>query len=482
MNLGSETRSEGPLAEAPGPQKVLLHVAYPLWRKQPLMVMARAKELQDRGDEVVLTYCNSKAGTCAANFVGSPVACWICRNRVRSTASSLGLRAVPLETSNATASDTSLLQLSERKELAIGVQSAITTRFRTLPGDRSCGAIISAIKARYFRTASRLLGALKTLVRQERPDRVEVFNGRHACSRICLTAAESMQIPFNTLEGTTRQKPIIFEGHTAHDRSEMQKRIMKHDANEKVADIYYGRRRQPRTNKFARKHAPGFVPPKAAGFKKKVSIFLSSQDEFESLGKDWVSPFLDYAKSVKEASLQNPDKLFCIRFHPNQADVCSDIITPFREIAELPNTVIYYPNDCANTYTLIDWSDVVVTFGSTVTVEACWMNKPVIMLGPSFFDQLDISYNPESPDEFLELLRRDLLPKDRRNAARFANFEEFDFDPLRYVDSTGKTMVPKGFRLSHPWASQLARTADDLLCEAVKKWAGHRAKKKRCAA
>ena len=483
---------ENPTAETPSAQKVLLHAAYPLWRKQTLLTMARAKELQDQGNEVVLTYCNSKAGTCAANYAGSPVACWICRNRVKSTAQSLGLRAIPLETAQkkplhtqalpTPALHTPALSISEKKKLAEGVQSGITTTFRTFTKDSNASALISRIKRRYFRTTSRLLQSLKEVVAQEKPDRIEVFNGRHACSRIALIAAGSRQIPFNTLEGTTRQKPIIFRGHTPHDRIAIQKRMMQHDANFQVADAYYSGRRKPRGNKFARNHAPDFVPPSSETFKKKVSIFLSSQDEFESLGKDWVSPFLDYAPIVKAACLKYPDILFCIRFHPNQADISSDIITPFRDIAALPNTVVYYPTDDANTYSLIQWSEVVVTFGSTVTVEACWMRKPVIMLGPSFFDQLDISYNPATCDEFIQLLAENLAPKDRQNAARVANFEEFDFDPLRYVEFNGKTMVASGIRIHRPWSSQLARTADDLVCSAIKLWIGFRSKKKRGAA
>ncbi|MCG8449794.1 MAG: hypothetical protein MI725_09470 [Pirellulales bacterium] len=469
-------------AEAAAPQKVLVHVAYPLWRKQTLISMARAKELQDQGNQVLLTYCNSTAGVCAANYAGNPIACSICRNRVKSTAESLGLQAIPLETRESAIAETPTLQLSEKKSLAEGVQSGITTTFRTFARDANASTIISRIKRRYYRTASRLLRSLKTVMQQEQPDRIEVFNGRHACSRFSLIAAESMELPFNTLEATIRQQPILFAGHTAHDRQAIQDRVKKHPADMQVAEAYYGRRRQPRSNKFARKHAPGFVPPAAEKFEKKVSIFLSSQDEFESLGKDWVSPFLDYAPIIHEACLRYSEYLFCIRFHPNQADIASDIITPFREIAALPNTQVYYPSEDANTYTLIEWSDLVVTFGSTVTVEACWMKKPVIMLGPSFFDELDVSYNPKSREEFLELLRENLPPKARQNAARYACFEQLDSDPMKYVHYDGKTVHSKGFRVYRPWLGQLARSSDDLICNVIKMWTGFRAKKKRRAA
>lgn len=165
----------------------------------------------------------------------------------------------------------------------------------------------------------------------------------------------------------------------------------------------------------------------------------------------------------------NPHDLFCIRFHPNQADILSDIISPFREIASLPNVQIYYPNDTANTYTLMEWSDLVITFGSTVTVEACWMGKPVIMLGPGYFDELNVAFTPRNQQEFNDLLLRDLPPGDRTNAARFAWYQEFDSDPLHYVRNDGGRLVPNGMRLFKPWLSQLARSADNVLCHLLKR-------------
>ena len=48
-------------------------------------------------------------------------------------------------------------------------------------------------------------------------------------------------------------------------------------------------------------------------------------------------------------------------------------------------------------------------------------------------------------EEFGDVLRLELKPKSPKNAARFAHFQEFDFDPLRHVRHTGRTMVENGF-------------------------------------
>ncbi len=459
--------------QAASGQTIIVHAAYPLWRKHTLVTFARAKELQDSGNRVIVTYCNASAGTCAVNYGGSPVACLICKMRVTRTAASMGLEAVPLATDSSVDKEESPLPFHQQRALVEGVQSGVISTFRTLPEQSRRSPMIGAIKRRYFLNSSRLLKSMKALFKSRRPDRVEVFNGRHACSKFPVIAARAEGICFTTLEVTARQFPMICPGYMVHDRRNIQKRILSHPADYEVAAKYYAGNRQPRGNKYARKHRTPFVPPEAAGYRKRISVFLSSQDEFESLGKEWVSPFLDYGPIVEKICRENPDCMFLVRFHPNQADMSGDILTPFRTVSELSNVKLYYPTDTVNSYSLMEWSDTVVTFGSTITVEACWAGKVAIMLGPSFFDELDIAYTPRTLEEVHSLLQMELIPKSPENAARFAHYQEFDYDRLQYVQHTGRTMVENGFRIRHPWLGQLARTTDDLICNAIKIWTTH---------
>ena len=461
--------------------KVVLHAAYPLWRKHTLVTLARAKELQDAGNQVAVTYCNATAGTCAVNYGGNPIACMICKNRVKKTAKALGLDTIPLSVNGSVDDRLPEIPYSEKRALMEGVQSGVISTFRTLPKESRSNSMIAAIKRRYFRNASQLLKSMKAVVRELQPDRIEVFNGRHACSKFSIIAATSAGIPFTTFEVTARQFPMICPGYTVHDRHRVQERILSHPADFEVAERYYLRNRQPRDNKYAKKHRTPFVPPDTSGYRKRISVFLSSQDEFESLGKEWVSPFLNYGPIVEKACRENPDIMFLIRFHPNQADMAGDVLTPFNAVSTLPNARIFSPTDTVNSYALMEWSDTVVTFGSTITVEACWAGKAAIMLGPSFFDELDIAYTPKTLEEFGEVLRMDLKPKCPENAARFAHFQEYDFDPLQYVRHTGRTMVENGFYIRHPWLGQIARTTEDLICNGIKLWASRSARSRKSA-
>lgn len=445
-------------------EKVLLHVAYPLWRKNSLVTLARAKQLQAEGHDVTVTYCANTGGTCAVNYMGNPLTCLVCQTSTRRVAKQLNLPAIPLK---ANSQDCEPISFAERKSLVEGVLSGLISTFRLFAPEIRRARSMRFIARRYYRTSLSLLAAMKQVVREQQPDRVEVFNGRHACSKFCLLAAERFKLPFNTLEVTPQQQPIVFKGHTAHDRFGIQRRILNLVPDFELAARFFERQQSPRHNKFAKRHATSFTPPEAAGYRKKITFFLSSQDEFASLGKAWKSPFVD-AEVVAEASRRWPNYFFCVRFHPNQADVGSDIISPFREVAERENVQVFYPTDTANTYQLIDWSDVVVTFGSTVTVEACWRGKPAIMLGPSFYDQLEIADTPASPEEFYGLLGQELQPKDRTNAARVAKYFLRDDDPLEFLECTGGKIRPRGFRRPLQTLAYFARYAEVVSCQVVK--------------
>ncbi|MEM9366193.1 MAG: hypothetical protein AAGD07_09360 [Planctomycetota bacterium] len=449
----------------------IVHIAYPTWRKNALVALARAKELQEQGESVLITHCAATFGTCAVNYLANPLTCAACKRLVRQNTSQLGLPLVELDPSRIEPDVASLqVENTELKEaMEEGVTSGLISAFRMLPDDMRDSKRISRIRSRYLANAYGLYSQLLALARSRHAARIEVFNGRHACSRFCLSVAEVLGLPFNTMEVTACGKPAVFAGHRPHDRRNIQKRVLSYPADYEIAERYYGRRQAPTSNKFAKKHGGGFTPPDANAWSKRISVFLSSQDEFESLGPDWRSPFADYASVLRDVVRRNPDKLFCIRFHPNQAAMTSDVVTPFSSIESLPNTQVYYPDATVDSYGLMQWSDWVVTFGSTVAVEACWMGKPSVILGPSYYDGLDVAYVPNSIDQLCDLLKQDLPAKSRDNAARWATYATNDGDDFAYIDYDGRNIHPKGFAHRGLISTRVARGLNNFACHAIRK-------------
>ncbi len=448
------------------PEKVFIHAAYPLQRKSLTVAMARGKQLQAEGCDVKMTYCNASAGTCAVNYLGNPLTCGICKSVVRQTAKNAGLEIIPLSPKFDAPVTVSA---SEKKHLIDGVMSGLISTFRLMAADVAASSLLQGLKKRYYKTSVGVLKSLRLLIQQDRPDRMEVFNGRHACSKLYIIEANHAQIPFNTLEIKRRYQPMVFNGHTAHDRKGIQQRVLNHPPDFKVAEEFFHNRRYPQHNKFAVTNTT-LQPPQAPENGRKITFFLSSQDEFAALGKGWSSAFDENAKVIEQVCRRFPNDTFCVRFHPNQADIGSDFLGPFHGAVSIPNLQLYLPLDPISSYELIDWSDLVITFGSTVTIEANWAGKPVILLGPSMYDELAVAETPSSMEELFELLSGEIAPRDRTNSARFVDYNLNDQDPNPYLTNRNGKIDAQGFKRGGQFASRVARYTDVAICYLLKKF------------
>lgn len=438
---------------------IVVHLPPPMQKRAFHLMVARALELADEGNEVEATHCAQTGGTCSANVLGSKLVCLACQYSTKRTIRPTELKLVPLRAASRSSETSSPVSFGELRHIVIGVRSGLVTLLRILPRDFKKVRRLETIKRRYSVTATQVLSAMKKRLDETGADRVEVLNGRFACTKLAIIAASGQGIPFTTLDYNGMGKPLIFHGYTPHDRTELQARILRNVPDQELASEYFGGRKTAKYNKFATQHRQFSPPVIQDTATKKISFFLSSQDECESLGPSWRSPFKDTTAVVRDACLTFPDYFFCVRFHPNQAGIISDTSSTYRELEGLPNLKIFYATDDVNSYSLVDWSDVVVTFASTISIEACWAGKPVIQLGPSFYDQLGVSYNPKSQEEFLEFLASDLSPKPQEPAARFAHFKIEDYDPIKYLDCRSAKGAPLGFRRK---ASLLAKPAKEI--------------------
>ncbi|MCH2114548.1 MAG: hypothetical protein MK171_06530 [Pirellulales bacterium] len=423
---------------------VIVYLPPPTQKRAFQLMLAQAKQVRDEGESVILTHCDLQAGTCSANLMGSRLICSACRYSTRKSVADTGLELVHLRQ---TQDESGALELArhDRTELLEGVNSCLITLVRVLKNDLNRNPLLRWIKRRNFRTATVLFKAMTALMKTRQVHRIEVLNGRYACMKIGLIAAQRFGLDYNTLDFSCVGRPMVFRGHTPHDRKAIQQRIRRSPPDEAIAQQYYMARKDKRFNPFAGRHQISAAPCAPRKTQKKVAFFLSSQDECESLGPEWRSPFQKSAEVVRQACEEFPDYFFCVRFHPNQANILSDITSEFRQLQHLSNVEIYYPDDQVDSYSLIEWSDLVVTFASTVAVEACWAGKAVVQLGPSFFDELGISYTPKSTSEFLQLLGTNLKASPRRGAAQFANYDMNDFDDLKYLEYSSGAGKPIGF-------------------------------------
>jgi len=101
---------------------------------------------------------------------------------------------------------------------------------------------------------------------------------------------------------------------------------------------------------------------------------------------------------------------------------------------ELRSRVVLVPSSSKmSSYELIDLADLVVCYGSTVGIEAAYWQRPVLLLGNSFYDRLGAAVVPattaESVAEALSMLES--LPIDRSSCLPYGFYafcHGFEYD------------------------------------------------------
>ena len=183
----------------------------------------------------------------------------------------------------------------------------------------------------------------------------------------------------------------------------------------------------------------GSLPAGWNAQRRNVVIFNSSEDEFVGMGKEWCNPiYAMQADGVRritaDAVARHPGVMFYLRMHPNLIGVDNRDTRLCHELASAatPNLVVVPPDSDIATYALLEAADSVITFGSTVGVEATYWGKPSLLAGHAFYEDLDAAYVARTHEHLLDLIGEAAEPKPRVNALKYGHYQMTFGEDFRY--------------------------------------------------
>ena len=453
----------------------------------------------DAGDDVQILYCDGRRGGCEINPRANRLHCMCClRNRTR------GLRLLdkavktePWHNSLSTAdyekvndvvgrlpSTSSELRTFEIDgyDLGMGVLSALITR--TGDAEASPRANKSFVEGAAKYGYSVFLGVTNYL-RQKQVDKVYVVNGRLPASRAIVKACRQANIPFATFdEGHSPAHYGVFENATPHDRSYFQERMNElwqsgadaPDQRERTARLFFEERvgainAQGWLDRgFTRAQNKGMLPSGWNPTQHNVAIFSSSEDEFAAIGPEWRNPlYEDQLDGVRKicgsiADGRRGDVKLYLRVHPNFVHMPDSYREALWKLASETCEIIA-PDSPVSTYTLMSQADRIVTFGSTIGIEATFWGKPSILAAQCFYRELGATYNPESHDELIDLITRPQLePLPAAKALIYGYYWKTFGTPYRYTEQTEQGVRYRGCNLG----------GQSLLMRAMARFSRHR--------
>jgi hypothetical protein len=286
--------------------------------------------------------------------------------------------------------------------LAISVPSGLITYTRTDRPNLKRRSV-SRVRDDLEREGLSVYRAMRYLL-AENPDvnQVVVPNGRFPHQKMATIAAQEAGVSRMHIEHGETPDGAYFQGYAPHHRLAAQKgitEVLAGHSREEIIDTadQWLEHRQPSKdsrNEFAALWQNGLPSSLTAGHgdtRKIAGLFTSSQDEYDSLGPEWQlhswSSQFEAFDSVL-TRLQDAGYRCYLRVHPNLATKADDAFRRERDAVRAlgrnhPELVTIWHDDFANTYRLLDATDLVVVWDSTVGMEASARGLPVWTMATS---------------------------------------------------------------------------------------------------
>lgn len=346
-------------------------------------------------------------------------------------------------------------EFKNQKELAeysmdgINIGFGVCTSFMSITRDYLFDTIKHKEQIRkYLESSFIILKNVEKILQELRFDSVYLFNGRFLEYWPVIELCRKYDIDYYLHErGANESKYQLVKNDLIHRpqriRDEMIFSWNKTDEPErsKVAQKWFADRRKGIEQEwvvFAKSQTKGCLPASFDSSKENIAIFNSSLDEYYCFS-DWKNPVDENENKIINSILEHykndKTKHFYLRVHPRLNDIPTTQIDELKKISNLnyPNLTVIWSEDKIDTYALIESCNKVISFGSTVGVEATFWGKPSILAGVSLYAHLDCCYNAMTYEQLFNFIDTKLTSKPQEKTYPYGYwFATFGIDFIHF--------------------------------------------------
>lgn len=400
----------------------------------------------DDGDVVELLVCDADLKSCDVNIHHRRLTCARCKSRRKNglalldSAVRLGpiVNITPAQKKQVD-SVVKLLRQGEKIQdivlgnfdIGYGVLSSIISikreprpDFTDLKNLEAAESMIDAAASVYFTLLNKLS--------ENSFDCVYVHNARFGILRAVLRACQAKDVTcFSHDRGSTLNKYALYENSLPHDRLALKQRIEQSwesaDPVTRVAigSAFFEDSRNAislRWISHVRNQERGRLPESWDQQKTNIVIFNSSEDEFAAIGRSWENHLYDdqgdAVRKISHSCRSNTRLHFYLRVHPNLSGLSNSQIDEISSL-ELQNVTVISADSPISSYALLDKADKVISFGSTMGLEATFWGKPSILLANALYQDMGAAYQPSSHDKVISLLLGSPASKSKLSAIKY---------------------------------------------------------------
>jgi hypothetical protein len=437
--------------------KVLVVSTHLLWPSHYETELEIMQNHLAAGDTVVQAVCDAELPACDMAVVHRDVRCYDCmRKRKRglalldgavTTVPLLGDAPVPTDVRTEFPDAAALAAYSvDGFDVGAAVASSIISELR----DPNPSTVKYRDSVRGYVTSTvQLYRGLQAWLARNPVDRVYAFNGRFAHTRAVLRACQAAKVECYLHErGHDIKTYGLYRNALPHDIARADQRMRDAWAaaegrpdREAIASAFFTERVGGVAQawySFTAHQDESLLPEGWDAATTRVILYNSSEDEYAAVGDEWKHTIyesqLDGVRRIaKDLEAREGVRLF-VRMHPNNRTMVASEQAKWTGLRS-PILTVIPPESKVSSYALLRAADLVITFGSTVGIEATFFGKPSILADPALYERLGGTYNPASHEELMSLLRPGLPPKDRTAALVYGYYLKTFGLPYRWFDA-----------------------------------------------
>lgn len=447
--------------------KVTFYAPYAAWSPHFETDLEFMELHLERGDDVTMITCDAALNYCEANQERQFSTCARCIGRAQAGLKRLSRPVKVLKLSELMLeAKTSLRalwqlprtfesadQLSQLKvgwfDLGAAVYSSMISRLQDPSPDPSAHpeltwALLSSAFAAYT--------ALDRYLEKNACDLFYLMHGRLANFRAALRACQKHEVrclvhdrgadhdSYALAENTMLEDPV----HVVKDVKATLAKAKSSEQKRAVAQEFYAEREAGKIANWVSVidgQIRGSLPEGWLSNPVRIAMFSSTESEFKSC-RDFYPPEI-YPSQIeglemilKDLSRQGFSGSFAVRIHPSAARTTSDYTERLRAL-NYPFLQVIGAEENLDSYALLTTAQKVLTFGSTMGIEAAYRSVPSISLRWTAYTDLGSTYNPTSHAEVMDLLLRPLDPKPIDGAIDFGFYSKTFGNRLNYVTPDG---------------------------------------------
>lgn len=436
------------------------------------VLLDEAEKYIVEGHEVIFILCDESYPRCFANPIKDPFFCKSCKIQQHFFLKKLSEKIVyySLKSFLKSSKNNYLDKIFQYESISdifninykgIDIGYAAASSYITLT--RNLDPLISpnfkALMDDLLRSGVIIADAFDIAIDELKPDRLCLFNGRFVETRAALRVGVEKGVEtyvYEVIGSPGKYKKVYFENVLPHDIDNTTRIVNEiwdnsiYSEHEKIRiakDFFIKKRKGLAVvdKTYTEDQILGKLPNTWDITKRNFVIFNSSEDEFAAVGSEYKEKLfasqIEGIKFLLEVSKSNKEIHFYLRIHPNLACITYKYHLDLLKFAEYDNCSVIAASSDISTYTLIENVEKVIVFGSTVGLESSYWGKPVILLGASFYKNMDVAYYPKTKSDLELLLTERLSPKNSYDSLKLGYFflgnrgnyyEFFNFNPTNF--------------------------------------------------